>query len=94
MNMGDIWGAGDKPKYKKPESVKDDGMERAWTRNYVDEVINRGLNGKFKDFDNERVMDILNCSVFVLMNLQSVTYEAFTLDRARELAVKTNQYGL
>lgn len=89
MNLGEIWGATDKP---KPEPMKDDEQGKAWTRHYIDEVINKGMNATFDGWIGKRIMLVLDCSPFELADIASCNYDAFTLERAKELAVKVNKY--
>lgn len=89
MNLSDIWGATDKP---EPKTKKETLNDKAWTRFYVDELINKGLNDTFDGWVGANIMKELECSAFELTNIASCEYEAFTLERAKELAVRLHEY--
>lgn len=89
MDLSEIWGASDKP---DPKAMKETLNDKAWTRHYLDEVINKGMNAVFDGWIGKRIMLVLDCSPFELADIASCNYDAFTLERAKELAVKVNKY--
>lgn len=86
MDLSEIWGASDnKPVPKARQETLND---KAWTRFYVDELVNKGLNDTFDGWVGKNIMEALDCSSFELVNMMSLDYDAFSLERAKELAIR------
>jgi hypothetical protein len=90
--LSEIWGASDKPERPNGRVVQETLNDKAWTRFYVDELINKGLNDTFDGWVGKNIMDALDCTKYELVDMMSVQYDAFTLSRAKELAIRLQEY--
>lgn len=84
MNLGDIWGAVDKPKRKKPES-SDSSNDAAWVQWHMNRIRDWMKEGIGLTHDDTKIMQILGCGGSEYDDLISNRPNYFTLQRIKAI---------